>query len=479
MNTLAEMPPTDSATTLAVDLDGTLTPSDLLWEQIVRFVARNPMRVVLVITWVLRGKHTLEARIAERTPNDVTHLPLTMSVVDLVNERRAAGAHVVLATASPQDIADAMATDTGMFDEAIGTTDINLRGREKAALLTRRYGAYAYVGHSTVDLPVWQAAEEAITVTRSKALRGRVDALGIPVRHLAPVPRAGLRTWARELRMHQWAKNVLVFVPILAAHRFLQPVAWIESIDAFVAFCALASAVYIWNDLQDLPSDRRHESKRNRPLAAGRIHVLTALVGAVILAAAAIVLASFVGWELLVVLIAYLATNLLYTTWFKRMAIADAIVLGLLYTSRIIAGCAAIGSMPSVWLLGFSFFFFTSLAFMKRYAEVLGYDTKPHGRGYELTDEPLILAFGTSTGGVAVLVATLFIAAPDTVANYPSPVFLWPLIVILIFWLFRAWFITHRGDMHDDPVIFAIKDPVSLALLPICAAFAILAALVK
>ena len=473
------MPQAARPATFAVDLDGTLTPTDLLWERTTQYVTRNPVRVVRVLAWALQGKRTLKARIAERVPGDVGGLPLTPSVVDLLRSRRAAGSRIVLATASPQPYADDVAAEVGLFDEAIGTADANLRGEQKARVLLERFGSYSYVGDSPVDLPVWRGAVEAVTVTRSAALRARVDALGIPTIHLEPVPRPDLRTWARQLRVHQWAKNVLVFIPILAAHRFLEPTAWLESVGAFVSFSLLASAVYVWNDLQDLSSDRRHPAKRNRPLAAGRIHVLAAVAVASVAALASLAAAVVVGWEFVVVLAAYLLVNILYTSWLKRLAIADALVLGLLYTSRVIAGCAAIGSMPSVWLLGFSFFFFTSLALMKRYAEVLGYDRKPHGRGYELSDEPLILALGVATGSIAVLVATLFIAAPETVSSYPSPVLLWPIIVILFFWLSRAWFVTHRGQMHDDPVIFAIKDPVSLALLPVCGAFAVLAVLLR
>lgn len=473
---MSEPPP---PLTLAVDLDGTLTPSDLLWERAIRFVTGNPLRLGLVLAWAARGTRTLETRLAERLAGEPTTMPVTPSVAELAAARRAAGSRVVLATASPQGYAEEIAADIAFVDEAIGSTDAELRGEQRAAALAARFGRFAYVGGSAEDLPVWQRASEAITVTDSAALRSKVDALGIPTTHLDPVPRAGLSTWARQLRVHQWAKNVLVFVPLLAAHRFLDPAAWVQSFGAFVAFSLLASAVYIWNDLQDLASDRRHESKRNRPLAAGRIHVGAGLAVTAANSVASLVIAAFVGWGFLLVLLAYLVMNFLYTGWLKRLAIVDALVLGLLYTSRILAGCAAISEMPSVWLLGFSFFFFTSLALMKRYAEVLGYDTKPHGRGYELTDEPLILALGTATGSVAVLVATLFISAPETVASYPSPFFLWPVIVVLFFWISRAWFLTHRGLMHDDPVIFAIKDPVSLALLPICAVFAILALLVK
>lgn len=465
--------------TLAVDLDGTLTPSDLLWERLTQYVTRNPLRAFAVIAWAARGKRTLKARIAERMPQPAGDIPLTPSVVEFVAARRAAGSTTVLATASPQAYAESVATEVGLFDSVIGTNESNLRGDRKAEALAERFGTFAYVGDATVDLAVWRRASEAITVTRSRSLRARVEALGIPVTHLEPAPRATLGTWARQLRVHQWAKNALVFVPLLTAHLFLDPEAWLRSAGAFAAFSLLASAVYVWNDLQDLASDRRHETKRHRPLAAGRIHVLSALSVTAVFAVASVVVGWYVGWQFLIVLAGYLAVNLLYTTWLKRLAIVDALVLGLLYTSRIIAGCAAIAVMPSVWLLGFSFFFFTSLALMKRYAEVLGYDTKPHGRGYELTDEPLILALGTAAGSVAVLVATLFIAAPETVESYASPVFLWPIIVLLFFWLSRAWFITHRGAMHDDPVIFAIKDRVSLALLPICGVFAALAVLVK
>lgn len=456
-----------------------MTPSALLSEKTIQYVTSNPLRIVLVASWALRGRRVLEEQIAKSVAEGMSGLPITESVLRLVNDRKQEGASVVLATTSPQAWADGVAAELGVFDSAWGTPQTIAHSGELSKLLQTEYGRYVYVGSARAELPIWEGASEAVTITRSRSLRARVDAIGIPTTHLDPPPRAGLSVWSRQLRVHQWAKNVLVFVPILAAHRYFDASAWLGSLGAFTAFCLLASSVYIWNDLQDLQSDRLHETKRHRPLAAGRVSALTGLGVSFFLALTALVISGLIGWQLMTVLGAYLVANVTYTAWLKRVAVADTTLLGLLYTSRIVAGCAAISSTPSVWLVGFSFFFFTSLAFMKRYGEVLGYDNKPHGRGYELADEPLILALGSATGGVSVVVATLFIAAPDTLAIYPSPYFLWPLVVAVMFWLSRAWFLTHRGLMHDDPVIFAIKDRVSLALLPICGVFAMLAVLVK
>ena len=462
-------------TVLAVDLDGTLTRSDLLLETFWAATARDWTIPLRACGWLLRGRAHLKRRLAARAEPDFDHLPWTHAVLDLAAAWRAAGGRTALVTASDTRIAQAAAArHPGLFDEAHGSDGVrNLKGAAKAAFLADRYGprGYAYVGDSPADGAVWRGAAQVITANASARLRARAETLaapdGRPVAHLAPAT-AGLGPALREMRPHQWVKNVLIFAPVVAAQAFTGQ-ALVQAGLAFVAFALVASGVYVLNDLLDLGPDRAHPRKRHRPVASGALAIRHASVMVPGLLAAGFGVAALLGWSFLMVLASYFAATTAYSLWLKRRIVADIATLAGLYTLRIVAGGVATGITLSVWLLALSIFLFFALAAVKRQAELVDAAERglsnTTGRGYRVDDLPLVAQMATSAGFVAVLVLALYIDTPQVQAQYDRPAVLWGVCLVLLYWVARMVMITHRGRMHDDPLVFAFKDPVSRTCL--------------
>lgn len=454
---------------LVVDLDGTLLRSDLLHESTLKLLRGGPHLVLALPFWLASGKAGLKRRIAERVSLDVASLPYDPEVLDWIREERREGRQIVLCTASDAKFAQQVADHLGVFDEVLASDGrTNLSSHRKAAALVARYGerGFDYAGNAKADLPVWSRARRAVVVaapagvTRATRQRTEIE---------REFQRKGGRTWhwIRALRLHQWLKNLLLFLPLLGAHQLLNPPLLRDAVLAFVSFGFCASSVYVLNDLMDLESDRRHPRKRKRPFAAGQLSPLagTAVSGVLLLAAFAI--ASAVRPEFMVWLAAYFVLTLAYTFWLKRKVLLDVLSLAGLYTLRIIAGGAAVGLAASFWLLAFSLFLFLSLAFVKRYSELKlmleqGQD-EAHGRGYRTDDLELIQMLGIVAGFSAVLVMALYINGETVVRLYRHPEVMWLTVPILLYWISRMWVKAHRGDMHDDPVLYAVQDRVSLA----------------
>ena len=454
--------------TLVVDLDGTLIRSDMLVESFWAACAQRWTAPFLALASLWRGgRPGLKARLGELGPVDPAGLPYNAAVLDYIARWRAAGGRTALVTASAQGLADRVAAHLGMFDEVHGSTATeNLKGAAKAAFLTTRFGAagFDYIGDAEADLPVWAVAHKAIVVGTSAALLDKVRSLGREVETLAAPPPAP-RVYLRALRPHQWLKNLLVFLPVLAAHKLHAPTL-AQALLAFAAFRLIASSVYVINDLMDLASDRAHPRKRLRPFASGAIPLThgTAMAPALLLAGLALALP--LGLRFLGVVLEYYALTTAYSFYFKRRLVVDIVVLAGLYTLRIVAGGAATGIPLSVWLLAFSVFFFFSLAAVKRQAELVDGATagkvKVAGRGYVPEDLPLVEMMATSSGYVSVLVMALYLNSPEVTRLYHHPTALWGICVVLLYWISRVVMLTHRGQMNDDPVVFATKDQVSL-----------------
>ena len=465
----------DGDRVLVVDLDGTLLRSDMLMESFWSAVARDwrmPVRAGLAL--LRGGRAGLKALLAEAGPVDVAALPYDAGVLEHVGQWRAGGGRVALVTASNQALAEAVAAHLGVFDEVHGSDSAtNLKGARKAAFLRERFGAggFDYVGDSPADLPVWAEAGRAVTVTPRAGLRRAVEAQaaerGAAVLHL-PSTGVAPMAWLRALRPHQWLKNLLVFVPVLAAHQLTAP-ALGQSVLAFVVFCLVASSVYLLNDLLDLSADRAHPRKRRRPLASGALPLWHGTWAAPVLLVAGLALALPLGREFLLVMLGYYLATLAYSLALKRKLIMDICLLAGLYTLRIAAGAAATGISLSVWLLAFSIFIFFALAAVKRQAELVdGAATgtvQARGRGYEVGDLPLISTIAIASGYISVLVMALYIYSPEVRLLYARPEALWGICLVLLYWISRTVMITHRGEMHDDPLVFAITDRGSVVCL--------------
>lgn len=459
---------------LCVDLDGTLSRVDTLHEGLIGLARSAPLALLRLPAWLSRGKAAFKREVASHAPVDVAALPLNDELVDWLRAEKAAGRRIVLATASDRSTAQAVAERVSLFDEVIASDGSdNLAGQRKRRALTERFGerGYDYVGNDEADLPVWSSAAQAIVVGNGN-LASKAAAVS-RIERTFPAPKAGLKTWIRAARVHQWVKNLLIFVPAFVSHNITEPAVLIAVLLAFISFGLCASSVYIFNDLLDLPSDRRHPRKRSRPFASGLLPASQGVVvGLALLLVSALIAATINFWFVLA-LAAYYVLTWAYSLRLKRVALIDVMMLAGLYTMRIIAGSAATAIWPSFWLLGFSVFMFLSLGIVKRFAEIEDArqrgKTGAHGRGYSAEDLSLLQSLGTAAGYSAVVVLALYVNSAASADLYQHPKALWMLCPVMLFWISRVWLLTTRGQMHDDPIVFALKDRVSLALAALMA----------
>lgn len=459
----------DADVPLVVDLDGTLILTDALHESALQMVRDKPLSSLRMPFWLVKGKSGFKREIADRTHINVASLPFNEPLIAWLREQKAAGRTLVLCTASDSSIASAVADHVGFFDAVMASDGrTNLSGSSKADSLVGRFGlrGFDYAGNANVDMAVWKVARHAIVVNASKSVSARAQALG-NVSQVWPTP-AGkpLALWLRALRVHQWLKNLLLFVPLIAAHQIQDPQAIATLAIAFLAWGLCASSVYVANDLLDLESDREHPRKRRRPFAAGSLPALYGVVAVPILAGLSLFLASTVGPTFLSWMVVYLALTWAYSLSLKRAALLDCIALAFLYTLRIVAGSVAIALPVSFWLLACSAFLFLSLAFVKRYAELIvqrnAGKTNAHGRGYTTDDAPIVQSLGVAAGYTSVVVLALYLNSATVILMYDTPELVWATVPILCFWVSRMWLCAARGEMHDDPLVFAFKDRVSV-----------------
>ena len=456
---------------LCVDLDGTLLNSDILYESVLALLAKNPLFLLVLPLWLLRGKAFLKREIARRVQLPADTLPYNPQVLELL--RTTTQRPRVLCTASDMLLVAPIAEHLGVFEQVIASDGRrNLAGHRKADALVEAFGerGFDYMGNGDVDLAVWARARGAWVVNNGARLARQAAQRTTVHAHWPAPPR--LRAWLKALRLHQWLKNLLVFVPLFAAHRFFETEAVLVSIQGFIAFGLCASGVYVLNDLLDLTPDRQHPRKRERPFAAGRLPLLHGLAAAPLLTVAGLAIAWLCSPAFALVLLGYYALTLSYSLKLKRIVMIDVVLLAALYTARIVGGAAAIEVDLSFWLLAFSIFIFLSLALLKRYTELhsalaLG-KTTASGRGYGVDDLPLLQSLGASAGYMAVLVMALYINSPESVALYSHPKAIWLVCPILLYWISRIWVVAHRGDMHDDPIVFAATDRVSQVVLALC-----------
>lgn len=453
---------------LVVDLDGTLIRSDLLHEATVRLAFTQPGALWAMPAWLLRGKAHFKAQVARRIGFQAANLPYEAALVDWIRSERALGRPVILCTASDVLHAHQVAHDAGLFDDVMASDGhTNLAGERKAAALVARFGAggFDYAGNSWADVPVWRAARHAIVVAAPAAVRAAAARVSTVEREFTS-PGAALSTWLRALRVQQWVKNLLLFLPLFGAHEFTNVPALLAVALAFVTFCLCASSVYLVNDMIDIESDRRHARKRTRPFAAGALSIPHGLVASVLLVLSAFVIAfagvnlEFVAW-----LAVYLALTTCYSFWLKRKMLVDSLVLAVLYTLRLLAGAAAAGIDAGFWLLAFSMFLFLSLALVKRYSELketfMRGQARTPGRDYEVGDLPLVEMLGIVSGFSSVMVLAMYING-DTVARlYPHQQLIWLTVPVLLYWVSRIWLKAHRGELEDDPIVFALTDTIS------------------
>lgn len=457
---------------LVIDLDGTILRTDLLVESALAHVRIHPDEAFHPLLWLSRGKAHLKGRLAESIDIDAARLPYNESLISLIRQARADGREIVLATASHRIYAEQIASHLQIFDRVLATDgDTNLSAGNKRDALVAEFGegGFDYAGNSRDDLKIWAAARHAYVVDPEVGVEAEARKLG-NVEAVISTPGNPLKLWGKALRLHQWTKNLLIFVPLLASHRMNELSLLLNGLLAFFFFGLCASSVYLLNDLLDLDDDRHHPTKRERPFASGRVSLKTGLMLIPLLLAVAFAGAFLLlPWEFTAVMMAYYLLTLTYSLSLKRMMMIDVITLGMLYTLRLIAGTFAIGVSPTFWMLTFSMFLFQSLALVKRYAELrearrTGDSGKTRGRGYFPKDLDMIASLGSASGYLSVLVLALYVQDESIVALYRHQQVIWLSCPLLLFWISRIWMLTHRGQMHEDPVVFAIKDKSSLVV---------------
>lgn len=469
---------------LCVDLDGTLVKSDTLVDSVLYLARHRPGALLHIPGWLAQGKAAFKRRVAGSVQLDAATLPYNEPLLAYLKKQRSEGRTLYLATAADTSLAERVAAHLGLFQGVLasdGTT--NLAGGNKLAAFRESFGEnFSYIGNALPDASILAACQSPMVANPNPALLSQLRRSGVTPVETFEDRSSTVRGWLRAVRLHQWAKNTLIFVPLLLAHQWALGTL-VDAAVAFLSFGLCASSTYIINDLLDIDADRRHPSKRRRAFASGDVSAISGAVAVVLLFVAAMVLAlalphihagvmpdaplarpyQFLKW-----LLFYTATTLCYSLYLKRKLLLDVFVLSGLYTVRILAGSAATAVAVSTWLAGFSVFFFLSLAFVKRFSELYSLrergEVASSGRGYHVDDLEQLRALGTGSAYAAVVVMTLYISNPETHQLYHHPIRLWLVVPALLLWLSNIWMLTSRGEMHDDPVVFAITDKRSLLL---------------
>ena len=457
--------PTTVLRPLCVDLDGTLVKTDTFAQALLLLIRTRPSALFSIPHWASGGLAAFKRRIAQEIQLDPAALPYHPGLLAFLKSERAQGRALFLVTASDAQPARAVAEHLGLFSGVMASDGVtNLKAVRKRDALIARFGekGFDYAGNATDDLAVWEAAGGIIAVNPCTKVRRALK--NRPARILEDRP-AKLKVWFKALRVHQWTKNTLVFLPMLLAHELATPSLYIKAVLAFFAFSFAASAIYVFNDLFDLHADQHHPRKKNRPFAAGNLSLSAAVVAVPVLVLAALATAQLLPSAFTGILLVYLIITTLYSWRLKQLALLDVMTLAGLYAIRILAGTAAYGVETSTWLIAFSIFLFFSLAIVKRYAELLEASqehsgaVKIRGRGYCEADLPLLAGFGAGSGCVSVLVFALYINSAKVAQFYSNPALLWLLCPLLLFWIARVWLLASRGELSDDPLDFAARDP--------------------
>lgn len=451
---------------LIVDLDGTLIKTDLLFESFLMLFVKSPWAGIVAMFKLLAGKSALKIYIANHVDIRPELLPFDREVLDYITAARASGRPIYLVSASDKRYVEKVSNYLGLFVESMGTTfGYNLSGTNKAKVLIERFGdkQFDYIGDSRKDFPVWASARKVLIAgnqTNSHANHYPNSTI-ISNRPLKP------SAYIRSLRIHQWLKNILVFVPFILGHNFTVD-SFLLGTSAFLAFSLCASSVYIINDLFDLNNDRTHNEKKHRPFACGDMPIHHGLMIASILLLFSIFLAASLSIHFLTVIVIYFFITLSYSIYLKSIPFLDVMILALLYVLRIIAGCVATGDVVSDWFVAFAIFIFLFLATIKRLVEVVDsirYGRElASGRGFIKEDFTLLSGLSCALGYISILILALYVTNPETRGLYQAPQALWGACLLLMFWITRVLFAAHRGLMSSDPLVFAVTDRVSLTI---------------
>ena len=460
---------------LFVDLDGTLIKSDLLFECLVPIIKNYFYALFLAPFWLLKGKAYLKDKFSDLVSINPEILPYNNNVLEYIRKEKENGSKIILATASNIKLAKSISDYLGIFDDVIASSkEENLKGKNKLNKIklyienNNTNKEFSYIGDSEADVKIFNETNIPIVVG-NKNVFNKIKSKNDKTTFVDGENDFSLKKFFKMIRTYQWVKNFLIFLPLILAHKFLDVNLLLKALVAFFSFSFLSSSVYIINDIMDVESDRIHPSKKNRPIASGAVKISSALKVAFILMPLSFIISIFLGKEFLFVLLTYFITTSCYSFYLKKIMLVDILILSLLYTVRMFAGGVALNIYLSPWLFMFSMFFFFSLACAKRYSELYAVrnnlQDEIKGRGYQAQDLEQIQIFGSSSGYIAILIFALYIQSDISMKLYKTPSFFWALCPIMLYWISRVWLLSHRGQMTQDPIIFALKDKVSYVVL--------------
>ncbi|MGR8959658.1 UbiA family prenyltransferase [Rhizobium leguminosarum] len=460
----------ESKLPIIVDLDGTLILSDTLHESAAVALFRKPLVLFHALRQLVKGRHALKAALAKEV--DLTHevLPLREDLVEWLRSKAEEGHELHLCSAANQSVVDAVAKRVGIFASAVGSSSSNLKGKAKALYLEDRFpDGFIYVGDHAADLPVWQASKGVVPAGVSQSVSRELKRRNLPVIAEFHTPSLKFREFLKAIRVHHWTKNVLLFVPLILAHEWTNLLLILQTVSAFACLLAVTSATYLLNDIADLNTDRQHWSKRYRALASGKLSIRAGFMLAGGLLVGGFFFAALLSPQFTLALLAYLVITGAYSLGLKRVPLLDTLIIGILFTTRLIMGTVLLESSKPAWLLTFAVFLFFSLAVAKRHTEIVRAATSGSlslkSRGYEIEDAPLTLSLGIGTALASLVVLMIFVLQEMLPGKaYSSPQFLGGIPIMLSIWLGRIWLLAHRGKMNDDPVSFAIRDRISAGL---------------
>jgi 4-hydroxybenzoate polyprenyltransferase/phosphoserine phosphatase len=452
---------------LVVDLDGTLTPTDTLIESILQLIKEHPATLLKFPVWLLKSRAWFKSRIAERVSFSAASLPINQPLLEYLENEKAGGRRIILATAAHRSIAEAVAGRFDLFDSVLASDATrNLKGREKLKAIKALVGGdFGYAGDSSADLPIWAEAKGAVLVGASARIAKKVRS-HTPIEREFPRKSPGVMLWLRAIRLHQWMKNLLLFIPVLTAFSFFDLHKDLLCVVAFFSFSLAASGTYILNDIWDLGNDRGHPRKCRRPFASASLSIPAGIFAAVLLLGTACILAATVSKGFFAMLSCYVVLTTAYSLVLKHYVLVDVMLLSMLFTWRVLSGAVATEIKTSSWLLAFSMFLFFSLALVKRCSELVSLRQagrkETEGRDYRVGDLVVLWPLGIGSALCAMVVFGLFISAPETMERYAGAHILWLVAMGMIYWLSRLWIKTARGEMHDDPLVYAVRDFGSL-----------------
>lgn len=464
---------------LCVDLDGSLIKSDTLWEGVWLAFREHPLKCFLTFVTLVWNRAAFKRSIAQLAIASPSQLPYRQDLLRFLSAQAQSGRRLMLATAADELVALGVAQYLGIFDDVVSSDgSVNRSGRHKLEAIKRLTGRFVYVGDSTADLPIWRGSLGAIVVGRNRTIPKRLREAGVTIYgHFSTEP-SRLSSVIRCLRVNQWLKNLLVFMPIVLGHKILEPRVWLSGTLAFLAFCFAASTGYVLNDLLDLQADRQHPEKSKRPLAAGDLSIPNAFLLFAAAVFCCLTVSSLLTVPARLCVLIYFGCTIFYSSYLKKRLMVDVVALALLYSLRVIAGGAATGIVISMWTIGFCLFFFYSLALVKRFGELRALPENremPVRRGYRRADLPVLVSAGVSSGILSVVVLALYISGSDVRAEYRTPAVLWLACPVLLYWFGRIWLLANRGDIAEDPLLFSLKDKVGYVAL-LCVALIWLAA---